>query len=34
MLLLRDRLLWLPDDAELLDELANVRLRETNARRG
>jgi hypothetical protein len=29
-LLLRDRALALPDDAELLDELANVRLRETS----
>jgi hypothetical protein len=29
-LLLRDRALDLPDDAELLDELANVRLRETS----
>lgn len=29
-LLLRDRLLSLPDDPELLDELANVRLRETS----
>jgi phage terminase large subunit-like protein len=29
-LLLRDRLLALPDDPELLDELANVRLRETS----
>jgi phage terminase large subunit-like protein len=28
--LLRDRLLALPDDRELLDELANVRLRETS----
>lgn len=28
-LLLRDRLLALPDDEELIDELANVRLRET-----
>ncbi len=28
--LLRDRALALPDDAELLDELANVRLRETS----
>jgi phage FluMu gp28-like protein len=28
-LLLRDRGLALPDDPELLDELANVRLRET-----
>lgn len=30
-LLLRDRLIALPDDDELLDELANVRLRETAA---
>jgi phage terminase large subunit-like protein len=29
-LLLRDRALALPDDPELLDELANVRLRETS----
>lgn len=29
-LLLRERRLSLPDDAELLDELANVRLRETS----
>jgi phage FluMu gp28-like protein len=28
--LLRDRALALPDDPELLDELANVRLRETS----
>jgi len=29
-MLLRDRRLWLFDDAELLDELGNVRLRETS----
>jgi phage terminase large subunit-like protein len=29
-MLLKDRRLWLPDDEELLDELANVRLKETS----